>query len=42
MAVESANVKSPSCITGISPVGLSVLQLAGGLSGITGITTSNR
>jgi len=28
-------------MTGISPVGLSVPQLAGGLPGMTGITTSN-
>ena len=42
IAVESASVKPPSCSTGMRPVGLSVLQLGGGLSGITGITTSNR
>ena len=41
MAVESASVKSPSCMTGMRPVGLSVLQLEGGLPGMTGITTSN-
>ena len=32
-------MKSPSCITGIRPVGLSVAQFGGGLNGITGIST---
>jgi hypothetical protein len=35
MEVDSAVEKSPSCITGISPVGLSVAQFRGGMNGIT-------
>jgi hypothetical protein len=35
MEVDSAVEKSPSCITGISPVGLNEAQFRGGMNGIT-------